>query len=126
MGEFAAELLVEVREDREVLLEFADRLGVGSSLIKEGSAWLAEKVARLKFHPRMAGEFGTFEALEFISVGIFGKLCLWRALATIAPADSRLRSIDLDRLISRAVSQNERVEERRLELAKRSLLPART
>lgn len=64
---------------------------------------------------------GTFEALEFLELGIHGKLALWRALAVVAEYDSRLKNTDFVLLASRAETQHALVEERRLELAHTAL-----
>jgi hypothetical protein len=118
LGQFAAELLVELEADRAVLQGLSERLGAGSSALKEAGAWLGQKVSRLKLRRRAAGGLGTFEALEALALGILGKLALWRALAVSAAADARLRGVDFDHLAARAQAQHARVEERRLEAAR--------
>jgi hypothetical protein len=121
LGQFAAELLVEVAADRAVLQGLAERVGAGSSGLKEAAAWLGEKVSRLKLRRRAAGGLGTFEALEALALGILGKLALWRALAVIAAVDVRLGGMDFDHLAARAQAQHAQVEERRLEAARTTL-----
>jgi hypothetical protein len=123
VGRLAVEILAEVEEDREVLKKLADGVGKGSHPIKEAAAWLVEKATRLKLGRDIAGDLGTFEALEALALGIWGKRALWRALAIDAPQDPRVRALDLDRLILRAEAQHARVEELRLELARRALAP---
>jgi hypothetical protein len=118
LGRFAAELLVELEADRAVLQGLSERLGAGSSALKEAGAWLGQKASRLKLRRRAAGGLGTFEALEALALGILGKLALWRALAVSAAADARLRGVDFDHLAARAQAQHARVEERRLEAAR--------
>jgi hypothetical protein len=66
-------------------------------------------------------DFEEFEALEFLSLGIRGKLSLWNALRVCSASDSRLASLDLSYLIVRAEDQYARVEERRLSLAAAAL-----
>jgi len=101
LGRFASGLLAEIEADRHVLQELADRAGAGSSDLKEFAAWLSEKVTRLKL--RHGGDgLGTFEALEFLELGIHGKWALWRALATVAASDTRLRGLDYEHLAARA------------------------
>jgi hypothetical protein len=121
LGDFAAQLLVEIRVDQEVLQGLAERIGAGSSSVKEVGAWIADKVARLKLTREAGNNLGTFEALEFLELGINGKLALWIALEAVASADSRLQGIDFDRLIARANSQIAQVEERRLAAAHMAL-----
>ena len=121
LGQFATEILVQVQSDRDVLQGLTERLDAERSILKETGAWLSEKVSRWKLHRRAAGEFGTFEALELLAVGILGKRSLWRALATLAPLDDRLQNVDFEQLIARAQSQYDRVEQHRLESARRGL-----
>jgi hypothetical protein len=118
MGQFAAALLVEVKADEVALRKLFERTGIGSDALKELSAWLAEKVTRLKLARSTPGELGSFEALEFLSLGVLGKLALWRALAVIAETDTRLYGLDFDRLSARAQEQHAQVENRRLEAAR--------
>jgi hypothetical protein len=119
LGQFAAELLVEIEEDRAILRELVEKVGVErSSRVKEGIAWLIEKGTRVKLHRRASRGLGTLQMLETLALGILGKLALWQALAAAAAADSRLHSVDFDHLAARAQAQHNRVEERRLEVAR--------
>jgi hypothetical protein len=49
----------------------------------------------------MANPFGTFQAIEFLSLGILGKLALWRALETLSLSDTRLSGIPFNELVLR-------------------------
>jgi hypothetical protein len=124
LGQFASALLVEIEADRAVLQGLSDRVGSVSSGLKEMAGWLTEKVSRLKLNHGHRYGLGTFEALEFLQLGIHGKLALWRALAVLSPADARLQAVDFERLAARAESQHAQVEERRLHLARTALGPA--
>ena len=118
LGQFAAWLLAEIEADREVLQGLGERLGGGSSKVKELTTWLGEKVSRLKLGHRANKGLGLFEALEFLEIGIHGKLELWRAFAVVAPANQRLRGVDFEHLANRAEKQREEAESRRLHLAR--------
>jgi hypothetical protein len=118
MGTFASQILAEVEADRDVLAKLAEDAGGSAGGVKEWGAWLAEKVSRLKLKHGSADGLGTFEALEFLVLGIHGKWALWRALAVIASFDLRLRGIDFAELIARAENQHQRVEEQRLACAR--------
>jgi hypothetical protein len=113
LGDFAAKILREVEADRATLKILADRTGAGSSQLKEFSAWLSEKVGRIKLN-REPHSLGTMEALEFLALGILGKKALWDALKVLTPGDARLGGVDLDHMSSRAQAQHGQVEERRL------------
>ena len=121
LGQFAAGLLVEVEADRKVLQDLAVRVGTGTPMLKQTTAWLGEKVSRWKFGRRTAGRLGTFQAMETLALGILGKLALWRALAVTAAADARVRGVDFAHLAERAQAQHTQVEERRVEIARTAL-----
>jgi hypothetical protein len=121
LGEFAAEILADVEADRAALTAVAQRVGGEPGVLKDATAWIGAKVARLKLGRQVAGSLGTFEALETLGLGILGKLALWRALVLVAPSDPRLAGLDFGWLATRAETQYDRVEERRLEAARSAL-----
>jgi hypothetical protein len=124
LGQFAVRLLVDIKADREVLRELAEHIGICSSGMKEMTAWVGEKVSRLELRRGSSNGLGTFEALEFLELGIHGKSALWRALALAAPADARLQNMDFEHLAARAETQHAQVEEHRLEVARSVFHPA--
>jgi hypothetical protein len=115
LGAAVSALLSEVEEDRTVLQGIIGRVGGGVPILKEASAWVGEKFGELKLR---RGTFGTFEALELLALGILGKMALWRALATIADTNTRLRGVDFNQLAARAERQHSRAEELRLHAAR--------
>lgn len=124
LGQFAESLLADIEGDRDVLRQLAERVGVGSSAFKELSAWLSEKVSRVKLGGQSPSDFGTFEALEFLQLGIHGKWALWQALAVVAATDERLRGTDFLRLATRAATQESQMEQQRLQAARLVFEPA--
>jgi hypothetical protein len=121
LGEFAAGLREEVDADRGVLQEMAERIGSGPSEIKNMAGWLSEKLSRIKTNDDAVG-FGTFEALEFLELGIRGKHLLWIALEAISKTDHRVQRNDFPQLISRAETQEKQVEAHRLEIARNAFI----
>lgn len=117
LGQFASALQVEIERDREVLQQIIDQAGGGTEPLKEAVAWVGEKVSRFKLRYATSPEFGTFETLELLVLGIEGKLALWRTLSSIAPDDLRVRGHDFKALLSRAQAQRAKVEERRFQAA---------
>jgi hypothetical protein len=122
---FVEPLLARVEEDRNTLQQLADKIGSGPNVLKEFTAWIGEKASRVKLGIGLASDFGEFEALEFLALGITGKLSLWLALQAIAPSDSRLSGMDFERLIARAEEQYREVEKRRLSLAVPALVSSK-
>jgi hypothetical protein len=120
LGAFAAAVLADVQEDQQVLQKIVDRVGKSSVDLKQAAAWLAEKGSQLKLRRDDPDGLGTLEALETLTLGIAGKLGLWRVLAVVAETDDRLRGNDFDKLMTRAREQHSRVEERRMQTARRA------
>jgi hypothetical protein len=119
--QFAARMLDEIEADRSVLQQLAEEVG-GRNVLKEASAWLAEKASRIKLRLGSEDNLAVFEALEALSLGVLGKLKLWRSLSEISPSHSLLRNIDLATLSERAQSQHDEIEARRLAHAKSVLI----
>ena len=120
LGQFATGLLVQIEQDRAVLRGLSERVGAASSAVKELTAWVAERLSRVKLRGHRDEDLETFEALEFLQLGIHGKLALWRALAVAAATDARLKATDFSRLAGRAEEQENSVEQQRLEAARRA------
>ena len=117
LGGFAAAVLADVKEDQQVLQTIVDRVGKSGADLKQATAWLAEKASELKLRRDDPGGLGTLQALETLTLGITGKLGLWRVLAVVAETDDRVHGADFDKLIAHAQKQHSRVEQRRIERA---------
>jgi hypothetical protein len=121
LSDFAARLLTDVQADRDTLQRLAEKAGSGSSALKELTGWLAEKVTRLKLGQGSGEDFGTFEALEFLALGVRGKMSLWQALDVVAASNPRLSGYDFKQLAARAETQYQQVEQHRLKAAQTAL-----
>lgn len=84
-------MLPDIEQDRGTLRTLCESLGYKPDALKEAGAWLLEKVGRVKLRISIGEPLGIFEALEFLELGVQGKLGMWRALAVAAVEDSRLR-----------------------------------
>jgi hypothetical protein len=113
--EFLAGLRQEIEQDQDVLRALLRELGAGESPVRKAAGWFAEKLAdmKLKWDDRESGGFRHFEALEGLALGLRGKLALWEALASVAPAVPVLQRLDLASLARRADTQHAAVETRR-------------
>jgi hypothetical protein len=102
----------EIEEDERSLSEVMKRLGIRPDPLKLGSAWLGEKVGRLKLNGRLRGysPLSRLLELEGLVIGVSGKLELWRSLQATNELQQRLEGIDLDGLIKRAEDQRARLE----------------
>lgn len=92
-------------------------LGVGVDRPKQVAAWSAEKLGRLKPNGRLTGysPLSRLVELEFLALGITGKLAMWRVVADAV--DGPRLGADLERLIERAEHQRSEVERWRLRAA---------
>ncbi len=115
-----ADLRADVAEDQQTLQVVIRRLGGDESGWRKAGAWLTEKLGRLKLRldDSANGALHELEAVEALSLGILGKLALWRVLAQAAGELESLRGINLPRLQRRAEDQHSRAESRRLALAR--------
>jgi hypothetical protein len=113
-GPILGGVVAEIAEDRETLLEIMRRLGIGRDRLKVTAAWVGEKLARFKLNGQLVGysPLSRLEELELVSLGVEGKLALWRALRH--SHGERIADVELDPLIERAISQRETLEELRL------------
>jgi len=123
-----ADVRVEVTQDQETLQLIIRRAGADETGWRKAGAWISEKLARLKLKidDSASATLHELEAVEALSLGIQGKLALWRALAAAGTDVEWLYGVDLGRLQQRAGDQYERVEARRLELARMLFEPIPT
>jgi hypothetical protein len=117
---FFRELRDEIEADQKTLKGLIALLDEKESTVRKAGAWIAEKFSRAKIQlsETREGEMGLFLALEGLALGIHGKQALWRALAAASVTVPQLRRLDYDELEQRAVEQFDRVEARRLAIAR--------
>jgi len=123
IGEFFATLSDEIAADFNTLSVLIDRLGVDLDSGKEKIAGLGIKITEPKFSGETIGsaDFGAFITLETLSIGVEGKVCMWKALKVIEADVPELADTALDTLIERGQSQRDRIEAKRVEWAMRAL-----
>jgi len=123
IGDFFAELSGDIGADYNTLTVLIDRLGVDVSEGKGALAAVGIKVTEPKFSGESVGsaDFGAFITLETLSMGVEGKVCMWKALKAIQNEVPELADTALDTLIERGQSQRERIESKRQEWAPRAL-----
>jgi hypothetical protein len=117
---FFQDLREDVDQDQEQLKELMQKVGAEESAVRKAGAWIAEKLSRSKIElgDSSDAETGLFLALEALVLGITGKRSLWRALQSASRAVPELARLDYSGLEKRAIEQCERVEARRLEIAR--------
>jgi hypothetical protein len=125
LGAALVTLTAEIKQDRATLQELMERLQIHRNPVKQAVGWVSEKLTRLRLNEQLTGSADLTRLLEVeaLSLGIEGKLALWRALREAASVDERLAAIGLDELIDRARRQRETLEPHRLEAAAKAFSP---
>jgi hypothetical protein len=120
-----AALRVDVEQDQMELKALMDRLNIPEWGVRKIGGWLAGKTTQLKMRidDRPGGVLHLFESLEALSLGIEGKLALWRTLKAVADLSPDLACSDYERLMKRAIEQRSRAEALRLQSAITALRP---
>jgi hypothetical protein len=121
LGDFLKTLSRQIDEDRGVLIEMMDHLGIDRSRVKISGAWVGERLGRLKLNGQLTGysPLSRLIELEGLTVGVAGKRSLWQNLRSCCEAE--LARFDLDRLIARADKQLEGLTAFRQAAAKQAL-----
>lgn len=124
LGLLLAELRDDISADRNKLEEIMNQLQITQSRTRKLTAWLAEKATELKLRldDSSDGALYLLETFEVLSLGIEGKKGMWLALAAAAENADELRAIDYNQLVQRAEQQRQKVEDVRLDAAKKALL----
>jgi hypothetical protein len=113
-------LAADIDDDRRTLQSIVAELGFRESKAKEAIAWAGEKAGRLKLNGQIRGYSPLSRVLELeaLSVGVAGKLALWRSLQAVPGTTERLGGVDLELLAERAREQRDEIEELRLRAAR--------
>lgn len=120
-GAFFGEIASEIKADFGVLEQLVEDLRIQKSATKTAAAEIGSKMMAPKFVGGDDDELNAFITLETLSMGVEGKVCMWKALKTVASGHPELERLDLDDLIARGESQRERIESTRLEIAPQAL-----
>jgi hypothetical protein len=120
---FVIELRDDVAADRATLEGLMHGAQIARYRHRTVLAWLIEKLTRSKLRLDDAEDWPLhlLEALELVETGIEGKRELWRALAVTAGQTAGFQAINFDHLLKRAEEQHRKVENVRVEAAKRAL-----
>jgi hypothetical protein len=121
-GRPIGEIAREIEEDQAALIEVMDRVGVRRKQMRLAIARVAEFGMRLKPNGKLIGysPLSRVIELEGLTVGITGKLELWRSLGALENG-SRVAGVYFERLAARAEDQRDRVADLRVRAAREAL-----
>ncbi len=111
-GEALSSVATAIAEDVETFETIMQRAGIPRQPAKPVLAMAGERIGRLKLNGRLKGysPLSRFEELDFLVMGIDGKVVLWTNLRDHAGLGTRLADIDFDGLIERARGQRATLE----------------
>lgn len=124
VGAYLETLLTELREDRATLESVMVALGLKRDFLKEGAAWVGEKLGRLKLNGRVLSysPLSRLVELEGLCLGTEGRLSAWRTLRRLARKDARLSRFDFAALIQRTEQQRRALERLRQQASDEAFL----
>ncbi len=98
-------------------------LGIAKNRAKDAGAWVLEKLGRLKLNGQLTGysDLSRLVELEGLSLGVEGKLSMWRSLSLVKEKYSPIAVLELETLIERAETQRRGLEEFRRKAATTAL-----
>lgn len=119
LGDYLTQFIQELEEDQRLVESILDSFETSPDRIKQMAAWIAEKAGRLKLNGQITGysDLSRLFEVEGLSLGVEGKLSLWRSLKRVQDAHPELAVVDLDMVIQRAEKQRARLESFRREAA---------
>lgn len=112
LGTALEQVATQIAEDVETFEGLMARLGIPRTPAKPLLALAGERLGRLKPNGRLRGysPLSRFEELDFLIMGIDGKVVLWANLRDHAGLGARLPGVDFDELIERARLQRSELE----------------
>jgi hypothetical protein len=96
LGDFLAQLVVELKEQRQIAGEVLQKLGGRESLLKQSAAWFAEKLGRFKLNDSLLtySSLSRVVELEALAAAAQERVFLWESLEAVAAVDRRLKKFD--------------------------------
>jgi UDP-glucose 4-epimerase len=107
-GRTLSVLAEQIRGEREQLRMLAELVGASSNpTVKEGVAWLAEKLARVAIDPGVGSRspLGRVLDLELMMSAVAGKRAGWQTLSIVAEHDPRLPKTAIEHNIQQSTAQ---------------------
>jgi hypothetical protein len=120
-GPFFSEIYSDISKDFGTLKDLATALGVEESAGKGALAEIGSKMMAPKFTAGEDDELNAFVTLETLSIGIEGKVCMWKALKTVENEYAGFENFDIDALLARAEEQRAKIEAQRQKIAPQAL-----
>ncbi|MFG0296409.1 MAG: hypothetical protein ACF8PG_10915 [Maioricimonas sp. JB045] len=95
LGEFLDQLQADLETQRAALSDVIRRAGGREDLVKQGAAWLAEKLGRFKLNDSLLSysDLSRLVELETLSTAAHERVMLWETLSETLGGDDRFAGI---------------------------------
>jgi hypothetical protein len=98
LGEFLQKLENEVKAQKSIVVDMIQRIGGKKTIesrVKQGAAWFAEKLGRLKLNDSLLtySDLSRVIELEAMSAAAQERIVLWDSIDYVAADDARLEGI---------------------------------
>ena len=95
LSEFLDRLIADLKDQQSLVRDVIKRLGGTENVVKQGAAWLAEKLGRLKLNDSLVkySELSRVLELEALAVTALERVALWETLEAVLSEDERLSGI---------------------------------
>ena len=112
MGRYLAAFIPELRHDQSILESVMGTLELKKDPLKTRTAWVSEKLARLKLNGSLLrySPLSRLVELEALCIATEGRLSLWRTLARLSAKDTRLAGFDFEALVARGEAQQQALQ----------------
>jgi hypothetical protein len=120
LGDYLDTFISQIEDERSIVEQLIQELGGKPDWLKEMAGWVAEKAGRLKLNGQIIGysDLSRLVELEGLTLGVTGKLGLYRVLEDIQDVHPAIATIGWTKLIDRAEAQRARLEEFRMGAAR--------
>ncbi len=102
---FLQGMCTAIEEERELLRDVLDRLGLTDSLLKRSVGVAGAALGAMRDAIPIGDAPTVLEDVELLAIGVWGKRLLWGTLARVAAHDDRFANVPVDRLAARAEAQ---------------------
>ena len=123
VGDFLVQLLADVRTHQVVAKDVLKRVGGKEDSIKQGIAWLGEKMGRLKLNDSLTqySELSRLLELEGLLLAAQLRLALWELLESILSPDPRFSDVQFATLREQARRHLETINSYRIAAGREAL-----
>ena len=131
LGEFLRKLENEVKAQKSIVGDMIHRIGGKATIesrLKQGAAWFAEKLGRLKLNDSLLtySDLSRVIELEALSAAAQERLALWDNIDSVAVDDSRLEGITFSFFRDQSQQHLDELNVRRREAADQAFVGDKT